>query len=51
MAEPIDMQFGMLSRVEKEKMYGDLDGPQQKGIFGVSGRLKSNVKHRIWDMG
>ena len=47
-AEPIEMQFGTLSRVDPEHvLYGDVDAPTGRGTFGVSGRLKSIVKHKI----
>jgi len=40
MAEPIEMQFGMLSQVGSEKMYYiEVDAPMGRGIVGVSGQL------------
>jgi len=51
-AEPIEMQFGTLSRVGPEHvLYGDVDAPTGRGTFGVSGRFKSIVMHRIWGLG
>jgi len=55
MAEPIEMEFGMLIWVGPENMF-------HMGMYmhnfvaiahsvGVSGRLKSIVKHRIWGLG
>jgi len=42
MAEPIEMQFGMLSRMGGENiLHGDIDISMERGTFGVSGPLKS----------
>jgi len=41
-AEPIEMQFGMLSRIAPGTcITWDVDGPTGRGTFGVSGQLKS----------
>ena len=41
-AEPIKLQFGMLSRMGGENiLHGDIDIPMGGGTFGVSGPLKS----------
>jgi len=52
-AEPIEMQFGMLSRwVQGTSITWDVDAPMHgKGTIGVSGQLKSIVKHRILRVG
>jgi len=49
-AEPIEMQFGMLSRVgpgNKKWYYKGMSKPLREGALlgGLSGRLKSTVKH------
>jgi len=54
MAEPIEMQFGMLSRVGPGKiqeyvLHWNVDATMGRGSFGVSGQFKSIVKHRILD--
>jgi len=42
MAEPIEMQFGMLSWMSGENMlHGDIDIPMERGTFRVTGPLKS----------
>jgi len=47
-AEPIEMQFGMQRRVGSGSMYYmECRCFTRRGTFGVSGRLKSIVKHRI----
>jgi len=45
-AEPIEMEFGMLSRVGPVNMYymGNVNAAMGSGAFGVSGRLKGVVK-------
>jgi len=35
----------------KHALHGDVDAPSGRGIFGVSGRLKSIVKRRILGIG
>ena len=52
-AEPIEMQFGMLSRVGpgNHELYEGADAPTKRGTFGMSGRLKSIVKHGILGVG
>jgi len=35
----------------KHALHGDVDAPSVRGIFGVSGQLKSIVKHRILGVG
>jgi len=48
-AEPIEMQFGMLSQVGPGNvLHGDVDASTGGLVLGVSSRLKSIVKHRIW---
>jgi len=51
-AEPLKMQFRMLSRVGPGNMYhmGKYI-PHGRSTFGVSWQLKSIVKHRIWWVG
>ena len=48
-AEPIEVQFGMLSRVEyrEHALHGNVHAPGEGKLLGVSGRLKSIEKHRI----
>ena len=52
-AKPIEMQFGMLSWVGPRNHV--LDGvqmpPREGALLGVSGQLKSIVKHRIFWFG
>jgi len=44
----MEMQFGILSEVGPGTcITWDVDAPVERGIFGVSGQLKSIVKHRI----
>ena len=48
-AEPIEMQFGTLSRAGPgNRFYMRCRYPHGQGTFGVSSRLKINVKLRIW---
>jgi len=35
----------------KHVLHGDVDAPTRRGTFGVSGRLKSIVRHRIGRFG
>jgi len=53
MAEPIEMQLEMLSRMGpgNHVLDGDVDTTMVMGTFGVSWRLKSIVKHRILKVG
>jgi len=52
MAEPVNMQFVMLSQVGPENTYyTEMQRPHRKGHFGASGRLKSIVKQRILGLG
>jgi len=41
MAEPIQMQFGMLGMGPGNVLHGDVDAPTGRGTFGVSGRFKA----------
>ena len=51
-AEPIQMQFGLLSLVGPENMYYmGVDPYTARSSFGVSGQLKSIVKHRTLGVG
>jgi len=49
------MQFGMLRRVDIGNHVGLLDrnanAPAGRDTLGVSGSLKSTVKHAIWGLG
>jgi len=52
MAEPLEMQFGMLSQTSQGNMYYmGRKWPMGRSTFGVSVRLKSIIKHRIWGAG
>jgi len=48
MAEPIEMLSG---GSREYLLHEDVDAPMGKGTFGVSGWLKSIVKHRILGLG
>jgi len=54
-AEPIEMQFGILSRVgprnREHALHAVVDVRTARDTFGVSDRLKSMVKHRILGSG
>ena len=47
-ADPVEMQFGMLSRVDLENvLHENVDASVGRSTFGVSDQLKSAVKNRI----
>jgi len=48
-AEPIEIQFGMLSRMDpgNHLLHDGADAPMRWGTLAVSDPLKSIVKHRI----
>jgi len=51
-AELIEMQFGARSQLHPGNMIAwGCRCPVAKGTFGMSGRLKSIVKHGIWGVG
>jgi len=51
-AEPIEMQFGMLSGVAPGNMYYmEIDAPTGRDAFGMSGQLKNVVQYRILRVG
>ena len=51
-AEPIKIQFGMLSRwVEEHVLHRAVDAPTGSSTQGVSGRPKRIIKNRILGAG
>jgi len=54
MAEPIEMHAiwdAELGSSGEHVLHGDKDAPMGRGIFGMSGRLQSVVKHLILGLG